>query len=381
MAKRALKINWGKSPIFLISYHIILLITLPIYLYYGTLHTSTIVCSIALLWLTGLSITAGYHRKFAHRTYKASPIVDAFLLFFGTMAIQASVLRWAYDHRIHHAFVDTEKDPHSINEGFLYAHCLWMLEKPRPIEPKVVADLMNNKAIVFQHQYYPYLMVLCNAIAFFTVGYFCQDYWGAFFLACWTRIFFLHHFTWFINSLAHTWGKREFSQEQTAVDNYLISLLTFGEGYHNYHHAFANDYRNGIRWFHFDPTKWLIWSLSKVGLAYDLKRMDNTTIKKRMVIEHKDFLINRLSNYFSDKKSELEAEVLELSERLVKTITEFSQLKAQYLESKKNKIEPTLKQSLQQQIDEMTKSLQSDWNEWKNLSNNILRSDQKTSQG
>lgn len=155
-----------------------------------------------------------------------------------------------------------------------------MLEKQPPIEPKVVVDLICNQMVLFQHQYYPYLMVMANVLVYFLVGYFCQDYWGAFFLACWIRIFLLHHFTWSINSLAHMWGKREFNREQTAVDNYLISLLTLGEGYHNYHHAFASDYRNGIRWFHFDPTKWLIWSLSKIGLVHSLKCTDEATIKR-----------------------------------------------------------------------------------------------------
>ena len=95
----------------------------------------------------------------------------------------------------------------------------------------------------------------------------------------------LHHFTWFINSLAHYWGHQNYSTEHSAVDNYIICLLTFGEGYHNYHHTFAYDYRNGIRWYHFDPTKWLIWMLHKLGLARDLKVVNNARIAEQMIKE------------------------------------------------------------------------------------------------
>lgn len=370
MLKNGKAINWT-TAIFLISYQVILFLTLPFYFYYCTLHTGTIISAIVLLWLTGLSITAGYHRYYAHRSYKAHPIVEAFILFFGTMAVQSSAIRWSFEHRLHHAFVDTDEDPYSIKKGFWYAHFLWMLEKLKPIDPKVIPDLMKNKAVVFQHAHYKPLMLLTNFIAFLVVGFLFQDYWGAFFLAVWLRIFFLQHFTWFINSLAHTWGSKQFSLEQSAVDNYVIALLTFGEGYHNYHHTFANDYRNGIRWFHFDPTKWFIWTLSKLGLATNLKTTDPLVVKKRMVIEHKDFLIETLSKYWEDGKIELEKQVLELSERILKTITEFSQLKDRYKEAKNNLQEMTSLHQVQAEIRELQKSLSKDWRQWKELSKSI----------
>lgn len=363
--------NW-KTAIFLITYQSLLLLSLPFYLYYATLHLGTFISAFVLLWLTGLSITAGYHRYFAHRTYKAHPIIEYLLVFFGTMSVQASVLRWSFEHRLHHAHVDTDKDPYSINKGFWYAHFLWMLEKPLPIDPKVVPDLANNRLLQIQDRYYALFMVLTNALAFALVGYFFQDYWGAFFIAVWLRIFVLQHCTWFINSLAHTWGSRSFSQEQSAVDNYIIALLTFGEGYHNFHHVFANDYRNGIRWFHFDPTKWLIWTMSKIGLADKLKRTDNLTIKKRLVIEHKEVLMENLANYWSDAKLELEKQVNELSERLLKSISEFSQLKELYQKSQKELSESTSIEYIKTRTKELQTTLHNDWRQWKALSYNIL---------
>lgn len=364
--------NWV-SGIFLITYQTILLPSLPFYFYYGTLHTGTIVASAVLLWLTGLSITAGYHRYFAHRSYKAHPIVEACLLFFGTMAVQTSVLRWAFEHRLHHAYVDTDDDPYCIQKGFWYAHFGWMMEKPLPIDKKVVADLINNKYIAFQHKYYPFLMLSINALVFFTVGYIFQDYLGAFVLAIWTRIFLLHHFTWFINSLAHTWGSREFSKEQSAVNNYIIALVTFGEGYHNYHHVFANDYRNGVRWYHFDPTKWLIWGLSKLGLTYNLKRTDKILIKKTIVLEHKTILISTLAEYWHDKKQELEKQVIELSERILTSLAEFSQLDAMYKDSKNNVHETHSIPQLGERLQTVQRNLSDDWRQWKSLSKSILQ--------
>lgn len=364
--------NWGPG-LFLIIYQICLITALPFYFYYAFPSWGMGLASVILLYLTGLSITAGYHRFYAHRSYKTNPVIEGILLFFGAMAGQGSALRWAFDHRLHHAHVDTDLDPYSIKKGFWYAHFLWILEKPRVIDPKVVPDLMKNRLVQFQHKHIGLLMGVTNIIAFFVVGWLLNDYVGAFLLACWTRLFCLHHFTWFINSLAHTWGDKPFCQEQSAVNNYVIALLTFGEGYHNFHHVFANDYRNGIRWYHFDPTKWLIWMLHKLGLTTSLKRMDPYTIKKRMVLERKELLLERLCHICYSKKDELEKKILELSERIVNKISEASQLREHYQQAyQEGKERETLKE-VKRQINEVKRSLKEDWRQWIHLSRNILR--------
>ena len=161
--------NWGPG-LFLIIYQTLLLLALPFYFYYDAPGWKMIAVSVALLYLTGLSITAGYHRFYAHEAFRTKPFLEAILLFFGSMAGQGSALRWAFDHRLHHAHVDTDKDPYSINKGFWYAHFLWILEKPRTIDPKVVPDLMKNPLVQFQHRHINSLMVLSNAIAFALVG-------------------------------------------------------------------------------------------------------------------------------------------------------------------------------------------------------------------
>lgn len=364
--------NWGPG-LFLIIYQTCLLLTLPFYFYYAFPSWQMIIISIILLYLTGLSITAGYHRLYAHRSYRTNPIIEGTLLFFASMAGQGSALRWTYDHRLHHAHVDTDLDPYSIKKGFWYAHFLWILEKPTDIDSKVVSDLMKNRLVQFQHKHIGLLMVLTNVFVCFVVGWLLNDYLGAFFLACWTRLFVLHHFTWFINSLAHTWGDKPFCQEQSAVNNYIIALLTFGEGYHNYHHTFANDYRNGIRWYHFDPTKWLIWTLNQFGLATNLKKMDVYTIKKRLVLERKQILLERLRDLWYIKKDELETKVLELSDRIVNKIAEANQLMEHYRFARTQEKEKERLKEVQRQISQLKRSLKEDWRLWVQLSRNILR--------
>lgn len=363
--------NWV-AGIFLISYQILLLCSLPFYFYFSPPSWGMVTASVVLLYLAGLSITAGYHRLYSHKTYKANNLLEALILFFGAMAVQSSALRWSFDHRLHHAYVDTDEDPYSINKGFWYAHFGWMMEKPLPIDPKVVSDLMKNKLVMFQHKHIKLSMLITNLLAFFLVGFFLNDFLGAFVLAVWTRMFALHHFTWFINSLAHTWGAKPFSREQSAVDNYILCLLTFGEGYHNYHHTFANDYRNGVRWYHFDPSKWLIWGLSKLGWATDLKHMSAYAIKKKMVIEHKNLLMDQIKAYCSTKADELEVQVIEISDRILEKISSFSQMKEQYQRLIHDKSPREMLEARKNEIKALKKSLKEDWRAWTALSESIL---------
>lgn len=369
--------NWGPA-LFLIIYHIILLGYLPFYFYSCTPSVGLITVSIVLYFVTGISITGGYHRYYAHRTYRANTFVEAILLFFATMAIQGSALRWSFDHRLHHAHVDTDEDPYSISKGFWYAHFLWILEKPRAIEQRVVPDLFKNKLVMLQHKHYEWLILATNLLVVLLFGWVFQDYLGALVVGCGLRIFALHHSTWFINSLAHTWGDKPFCQEQSAVNNYILSLLTFGEGYHNYHHTFANDYRNGIRWYHFDPTKWVIWTLAKLGLANSLRSMDALTIKKRMVNERKNLLLEKIKETCHAKKEEMEKAIHEVSERIVEKIARINQLKENYVLIKKEEHRERMEQyreraaQLRQEIKDLKRSVREDWRLWVQISHNIL---------
>lgn len=364
--------NWGPGG-FIIAYHLFLAFALPFYFYYYSPSLALIAISVALYFITGMSITALYHRYYSHKAYKAHPIVESILLFFATMAGQGSALRWTFDHRLHHAHVDTDEDPYSIKKGFWYAHMLWIFDPPKPIEPKVVPDLMRNRLAMFQDRFYPLLIIATNLLAFFFVGWLLNDYVGAFFISLWLRIFCLHHTTWFINSLAHTLGEKPFSQEISAVDNYLLSLLTFGEGYHNYHHTFANDYRNGIKWYHYDPTKWMIWIFHFLGLASQLKRMDLMTINKRMVLERKDVMIDRLKELWYVKKDELERKIDEISEDLLKKIAQMDEMRAEFYRLKREcKPRETIK-NLKAELKMMKRAIRQELRSWKGLFNTIMK--------
>jgi stearoyl-CoA desaturase (delta-9 desaturase) len=361
---RTNKINWPVS-LFILGYHLFLLIALPIYFYYTTPSIALITASTGIVFLSGIAITAGYHRLYSHLTYKTHWVVESIFLFFSSVATQGSALRWAYDHRMHHAFVDTDKDPYTVKKGFMYAHLYWMLRKSNSIDPKVVADLLKNPLICFQDKHYVFCMLASNALVFLTIGWLLGDYVGAFIFAWWGRLLISHHTTWCINSLAHYWGSQNYSNEHTAVDNYIISLITYGEGYHNYHHSFANDYRNGIRWFHFDPGKWLIWTLSKVGLARDLKMVNNLRIKKQLVSQHTQKLLEALK---SSINRGLEEKVTQLSSHLIEKLNSLQALYDKCKQIPKNEA-----RILREQIRTTKREWKRNWREWKLLVKNVQK--------
>lgn len=364
--------NWGPA-LYIIGYHLLLLIALPIYFLHHTPSWQIITASAVLLYLTGLGVTAGYHRLYSHAAYKINPIIEWVVLFFGTLATQGSVLRWSFDHRHHHAFVDTDQDPYSIKKGFWYAHFLWLLEKPKPIENKIVADLVKKPLIRFQHRFYGVLMILSNVLVSLFIGWCFKDYLGAFLFVWFVRLFFIHHLTWFINSLAHTWGARPFCLELSAVDNYLISILTWGEGYHNYHHTFSYDYRNGVRWYHFDPTKWLIWTLSKLGLAKGLKKNKAHFIEKRVILEHKQLLLDKIQSSLSDSKKIWEEKVISITESLLDKLQQMKQVKEEYFTLKKSKAcQKEVLDDLHLKMKIIKKGLKSELKSCKILSRQIL---------
>ncbi|MGE3954964.1 MAG: acyl-CoA desaturase [Parachlamydiales bacterium] len=278
------KINWVTTS-FIVGYHLIVLTALPFFFIYNTLTWPIAVTTVAFWFATGWSVTAGYHRLYSHQAYKVHPVIEFLLLFLGAMSVQGCVYSWAHDHRLHHAHSDTDKDPYSVKDGFLHAHLLWMFKRLPTMDPKVVSDLRRNRLVMHQHRYYVLWMLGSNLLVTLITGY-LTGAWVASFLFVWgVRMLLCHHCTWFINSLAHVWGHKPFSKEQSAVDNFILSLMTFGEGYHNYHHTFARDYRNGVRWYHFDPTKWSIWLLSKLGLAHSLARTSKKRIAERMAAD------------------------------------------------------------------------------------------------
>lgn len=198
-------------------------------------------------------------------------------------------------HRIHHRFTDTEDDPYTIKKGFFFAHIGWIFYKPEYRKLHLIddADLKADWVVGFQHKYYIplalsfgfLLPVLVSAWFLFPYvvsaeGVASPDYLSAFlFAGIWSKLF-VWHSTFCINSLAHWIGEREYDPRITAAGGMVVSLVTNGEGYHNFHHAYPNDYRNGIRWYDYDPTKWFINACYSLGLASALTVSDQNEIEK-----------------------------------------------------------------------------------------------------
>jgi stearoyl-CoA desaturase (delta-9 desaturase) len=238
----------------------------------------------AMYLLVGLSVTAGYHRFFSHKTYECAPAVQLFYALFGAMAAQNSIATWSAGHRLHHQYADREWDPYSIRRGFWWAHIVWIFyfhesETYRDNVP----DLMKNPIVRFQERFYHALLIVGGFGLPTLVGAAFGDplaglLWGGF-----LRLALLHHMTFLVNSAAHTFGEPTYDAKASARDNAVVAVLTLGEGYHSFHHRFPADYRNGIRWYHWDPSKWFIRLLHAVGLAQALRQTPDWRIEQARI--------------------------------------------------------------------------------------------------
>lgn len=275
--RRRYRIDWVNFP-FLLFAHLAAAFAI---VYLAAIHFSWWTVGFGVVWLAlcGLSITAGYHRLLSHRAYAASPLLRALYLAFGAASVQNSALRWSADHRAHHANVDQEDDPYNIKRGFWWAHIGWVVfNVPRARNMALVRDLEKDPLVRFQHRYYVPLAVLFGAVLPLVIGAAWGDPIGAMLVAGWLRLVVQWHATFSVNSLAHWVGRQPYSKRHSARDSFFVALVTFGEGYHNFHHQFQIDYRNGVRWYHFDPTKWWVWTAAKVGLAGGLRRVPKERI-------------------------------------------------------------------------------------------------------
>ncbi|WP_428385799.1 acyl-CoA desaturase [Nevskia ramosa] len=320
----------------------LLLTVFPWYLFNFDVSASAWVAGVALLYACGLSITGGYHRLWAHRAYQAHWSLKAFYLLFGAMAFQNSVLVWASTHRIHHANVDdVDHDPYSINRGLWYAHIGWMLRDypSARTDYSNARDLLDDRLVMFQHNYYLPLALFMNIGFPALLGWAMGDVMGYLMVAGLLRLVVNHHVTFLINSLAHYWGRRPYTIENTARDNDLLAFLTYGEGYHNYHHLFQWDYRNGVRWWQYDPTKWLIASLSWVGITRELRRVPEFRIQRAMLQRQFDQVRERLTGCNNEGRVAVLQQRFEHElETFKTTVNAWSHLQSQRIEAARDKL-------------------------------------------
>ena len=232
----------------------------------------------------GLSITVGYHRLFSHRSHEAHWPLRLSYALFGAGAFQNSILEWSSDHRRHHKVTDLVEDPYNATRGFWWSHFLWIIMDEHVGEPDYtnVRDLQKDWVVRFQNRFIFSLGFLFGMVAPAAVGYAIGGVGtaiGGFVWGGLIRTVFVHHGTFLINSAAHVWGKQPYSNQNSSKDSSWLAFFTFGEGYHNFHHAFQADYRNGYRWWQWDPSKWWIrfWSLFKLNKG--LKRTPKWSIE------------------------------------------------------------------------------------------------------
>jgi stearoyl-CoA desaturase (delta-9 desaturase) len=226
---------------------------------------------------SAMAITVGYHRLVAHSAFECRPWFKVALLVAGSAAWQGSALSWTSDHLRHHAHTDQDSDPYNIRRGFWYAHVGWLFTNPNESDD-LPAHLAEDPLLAWQDRWY---FPLAIATGFVLPWAICGV--GGLLLAGVVRLVAVHHGTWFVNSWAHLGRRRPWNPAVSAADSWLVALVTFGEGWHNYHHAFPGDYRAGVERTQFDPSKWLIWSLSKLGIAWNLQRVGFSTRWRRSV--------------------------------------------------------------------------------------------------
>lgn len=336
-------LNRTNSLLFLLTF-IAALALVPWYgLTYGFAAGSWAFC-IGLVAANELAITAGYHRLWAHRAYDAHWSVRLVFLVFGTMALQNSVFAWASGHRRHHLHVDDyDRDPYSIARGFWFAHIGWMLRDypSGAMDFSNIPDLRRDPMLQFQHRFYVPLVLLTNIGLPLLAGWLVGDVWGTFILAGVLRLVWSHHATFFINSLAHMWGSRPYTDENTARDNAVLAVFTFGEGYHNFHHIFQHDYRNGVRWWQWDPTKWLIASLNVFGLAHKLRRTPTFQIQRALLamqFRRAQEKLARLPGSPTTHIEQLRQRLAHEYETFLAAVAEWARVKDQWLEQKKQAV-------------------------------------------
>ena len=366
-------VRWTNSA-FLIGTLLTSFIGLPIFIYhYGGqinwwLHGSVFV---AMFIASGLSITLGYHRLFSHLSFKASWPVRLLTLIFGATAMENSALEWCSDHRRHHKHTDDDEDPYSIQRGFFFAHMGWIMMRPIGGESPLtnVNDLKRDPLVRFQHKWWAAIGILVGFGLPALIGYLFEGGIGAasgLLIGGVTRLVAVHHMTFFINSLCHTLGHQPYSDRCSAKDSWIMALFTFGEGYHNFHREFQHDYRNGVKFWQFDPTKWTIQFLEKIGMASKLRRVPDETILMAEIFQKQRTIDVRLKKQEQNICEKTQKLFTDAQEQLNKAHEAWEKASKEHMKAVRQKLESTRDQltELQQKLEKTVEELREAMNIW-----------------
>lgn len=335
------------NAVIFLGFPVLALVAVPLWGVYAGFSTAQWIWAVVFLYLNGLGITGGYHRLWSHKAYEAHWSVRLWFALWGAGALQNSILVWASDHRRHHRHVDdNERDPYSAGRGLWFSHIGWMLREYATNTENFdnVQDLLRDPIITWQHKHYVAITAAMNLGLPILLGLALGDVVGTVLLVGLLRLVLNHHVTFFINSLAHYWGTRPYTEENSARDNGYLAFLTYGEGYHNYHHIFQNDYRNGIRWYQWDPTKWMIAGLARLGLASKLQTVPDFRIQRALL----DMQLKRARDFAEGRQ---ESDLLELLEReyqlFTESVNQWKQLQAERYEKHRHQLGDALEEGRQ----------------------------------
>ncbi len=265
----------------------------------GLLRARDLAIFAVLYVLTGLGVTVGFHRLFTHRSFKTGPVLRGVLAILGSAAIEGPVISWVADHRKHHAFSDLPGDPHSPHvdhgvgwrgtlRGLVHAHIGWLfVHDQRGARDRYAPDLLADPVMRFVDRWFFAWAVGGMAVAF-GLGALIGGTWQAALTALlWggaVRLLLLHHVTFSINSICHVFGRRRFVTTDESRNVFWLSLITFGESWHNNHHAFPTSARHGLGRWEIDPSALVIRGLARLGLAWDVVSIDqDRQSRKRFV--------------------------------------------------------------------------------------------------
>jgi len=256
----------------------------------GQVMFNTFLWGALFYFMSGLGITAGCHRYWSHKSYKAKTPLRLLLALFQTIAVQNSIHEWSRDHRVHHKYSETNADPHNAKRGFFFAHMGWLLSRKHPaVKAKGagvdMSDLEADKIVMFQKKYYLQLVLLfCfiipSAVPVLVWG---ESFFVAWFFVTQFRFCVILHWTWLVNSAAHLWGDRPYDKNINPSENKMVAVLAMGEGWHNYHHTFPWDYKTAeLGFYQYNLTTAFIDMMAKIGWAYDLKTVPKNIVKARV---------------------------------------------------------------------------------------------------
>lgn len=254
-------------------------------LWQRAVHPLDLIVLVVMYSLIAFGVTVGFHRMLTHRSFRSHPVVKTILLILGSMAFEGPAIDWAATHIKHHARADREGDPHSPVDGFFHAHLGWVF-RDGDADPAVYCrHLLNDRIVMFVSKTFLLWAVLSLAIPF-AVGFLVGGWALAWTCLLWgglVRMFLTHHVTWSVNSVCHTFGKREYETPDRSRNEWIVGMLAFGEGWHNNHHAFPRSAFHGLHWWQFDFSGYLIWTLERLKLAGDVYRVPPALLARHAI--------------------------------------------------------------------------------------------------